>query len=571
MPIKSPIPDVTFSALDVTSFYFGLAQQRDADGSNGAGDVPLVINDATKEQCSFSDIRQTSAAIAKGLLATGLDVEQRQDRNDRCYTGHVGAMLLRADIRLSAIHFGILLAGGTVAAMDPNQAADILGERLRVIGANSVFVAADLLPLLLSALEQADYQVPKSRIFVLDTSDKQPPIDSECVLFEELVAANSDAQYVPPRQMSEDELTHKIALIVYSSGTTGSAKGAMLTHRNIIAAQVMVAGYIAQKATSVSDDGVPRYARETVLTALPPWHLFGLSVQIYQPLATGCYLVVLPELDPHSYIRAIDHYKVTRLCATPGTLHAVVSSSHRSRESGRVTVDAVAEKSFDIGSVEAIVCGGASIPPAREKQYREFFGNPTLAIGYGSTEAGSVIAGCTFRKPAPGAVGVLYANIIAKVLDADGNETDGYGELHISGPQVMAGYVGKDIPSPIADGFLNVGDYVRIGPDGDVFFRGRVSDIIHTSHGPVSTTDIEDVASDFPAVADCGAIGIGPRGHARPLLFVVLDPGSQCSLDQVANWINARLGFHVECHEIDEVPKNHGGKILRKALLERAR
>ncbi|KAJ2844270.1 hypothetical protein J3B02_005017, partial [Coemansia erecta] len=416
MPIRSPFPDVGIPAQDVTAFYFGLAQKREISSKCGsASDVPLIINDATKEQCSFSDIKQLSATVAQGLVATGLDIRYRQSHCDRFFTGHVGAILLRTDIRLSAIHFGILLAGGTVAAMDPDQSPSVLGERLKVINANSVFVAADLLPLLLSALDQAGYHVPKSRIFVLDAFCCDKPVtDNECVLFDDFVAANSDAQYKPPEPMPEEELARKVALIVYSSGTTGSAKGVMLTHRNLVAAQMMVNGYIAQNPISVTKDGIPSYARESILAALPPWHLFGFSVQVYQPLATGCYLVVLPVLDPFSYIQAIERYRIGRLCATPGTLHALVSNSHRSKESGRITVTAVAEQSYDISSVRAIVCGGASIPPARKKQYREFFGNPVFAIGYGATETSSIIAGCTLRKPTPGAVGVLYPNSIAK-------------------------------------------------------------------------------------------------------------------------------------------------------------
>ncbi|KAJ2706162.1 hypothetical protein FB645_001798 [Coemansia sp. IMI 203386] len=565
MPIRSQIPDVRIPAQDVTTFYFGQAQKRESNRNRS--NEPLVMMDTTKEQCTFANIKHMSAAIAKGVLATGLDAAHRQSHNDGFYTGHVGAMLLRADIRLSAIHFGILLAGGTVAAMDPNQDSTILGKRLKVIGASSVFVTSDLLPLLFAAMDQANYHMPKSRIFVLDALDKT--IDAQCVLFEDLVAANSVTEEgcALPEPMSENELVHKVALIVYSSGTTGSAKGVMLTHRNVVAAQIMVNGFIAQKPVSVSDDGVPNYARENVLSALPPWHLYGLSVQIYQPLATGCLLVVIPELDPYTYIQAMENYKISRLCATPGMLHTLVSSSHRCRDSGRITVNAVGKESFDISSLRAIVCGGASIPPARKKQYLEFFGNPVLAIGYGATETSSIIAGCTFQKPAPGAVGVLYPNSMVKVLDNDGNETDGYGELYISGPQVMAGYVGKDIESPIVDGFLRTGDYVRIEPDGNVFFRGRVSDIIHTSDGPVSTTDIENVVSDCPVVMDCGVVGVGPRGQAQPVLFAVLDSRPVTSLNEVKDWIKEHLEFHVECRKVDKVPKNHGGKILRNVLL----
>ncbi|KAJ1887821.1 hypothetical protein LPJ81_006450 [Coemansia sp. IMI 209127] len=139
-------------------------------------------------------------------------------------------------------------------------------------------------------------------------------------------------------------------------------------------------------------------------------------------------------------------------------------------------------------------------------------------VGYGQTESSSIIAGNTWGiQAAPGAVGVLYPNSVAKVIDANGNETDALGELCVSGPHVMKGYVGN-VKSPIVDGFLHTGDYARLSADGHVYIHGRLEDVVHTPQGPIVPADVEAMLADKHAIIDSAVVGVGAKGEAQAVV-----------------------------------------------------
>ncbi|KAJ1891178.1 hypothetical protein LPJ66_007063 [Kickxella alabastrina] len=150
-------------------------------------------------------------------------------------------------------------------------------------------------------------------------------------------------------------------------------------------------------------------------------------------------------------------------------------------------------------------------------------------------------------------------------IDEHGNKTDGYGELYISGPHVMAGYVGKGMRSPFVNGLYHTGDYAQVAANGTVSVRGMLVDVVHTKNGPIALSDIENMASENPAVKDCGAIGVGPRDAAQVLLFVVLAPGIVSPKD-INHWIQTCVEFDIECKEVQEIPKLSNGNILRQLL-----
>ncbi|KAJ1954327.1 hypothetical protein GGI12_005813, partial [Dipsacomyces acuminosporus] len=179
-------------------------------------------------------------------------------------------------------------------------------------------------------------------------------------------------------------------------------------------------------------------------------------------------------------------------------------------------------RSYNIGSVKAIGCGGAFLPPHLLRAYSDFFNGAPIIQGYGQTESSSIIAGSSWAKPVSGAVGILYPNSLAKVIDESGQETSGFGELCIQGPHVMKGYTNKAVKSPIAGGYLHTGDYVKLSPDGHVFLKGRIVDIIHTADGLVMPSDVENHLVEHPDIKDCAVVGTGAKGNAQPVAFVVL-------------------------------------------------
>ncbi|KAI7833213.1 hypothetical protein BX661DRAFT_71308 [Kickxella alabastrina] len=230
-----------------------------------------------------------------------------------------------------------------------------------------------------------------------------------------------------------------------------------------------------------------------------------------------------------------------------------------------VTVASNPERKFNIGSVKAILCGGTSIPPTKLKEYTAYFGGTAVIIAYGSTETTLLITACAGQEVLLGLPGVLYPNSSAMVIDEHGNETDRYEDIYISGPHVMAGYVGKGMRSPFVNGLYHTGDYAQVAANGIVSVRGMLVDVVHTKNGPIALADIENMASGHPAAKDCAAIGVGPRDAAQVLLFVVLAPGI-VSPKGINHWIQTRVEFDIECKEVQGIPKLSNGNILRQFL-----
>ncbi|KAJ1938081.1 hypothetical protein EC988_007700 [Linderina pennispora] len=182
-------------------------------------------------------------------------------------------------------------------------------------------------------------------------------------------------------------------------------------------------------------------------------------------------------------------------------------------------------------------------------------------------ESTSIIAGSSWTTPREGAVGVLYPNSSAMVIGTDGQETGGFGELCVSGPHVMHGYV-NTATSPVASGFLRTGDYARVSTDGHVFLRGRIADIVYTAEGAVVPTDVENALADCSLVRDCAVKGEGPKGSAMPVAYIVPREAaaSDNTLQQISQWAKTHAGVAIECRAVEAIPKSPAGKVLRYLL-----
>ncbi|KAJ1900884.1 hypothetical protein LPJ66_001176 [Kickxella alabastrina] len=391
MAVHSPFPSVAIPIQDIVSFFFGLAQAR-LDKINGE-DYPLLIDGSTGKSYNFVDIKQMSTAIAHGLKHRVFINEQSKHQSPDVDIDGGAMMFSPADIGMSAIHYGTLMAGGTFAPIDTNLDAQSLSNRLECLNASAAFVTAELLPTLLSACNLAGVSINESRIFI--TQGDIPGYTSLAGFIDE-----HKNLCVEPLifLMSEQELARKVALISYSSGTTGNFKGIMLTHCNIVTAYVL----------------------------------------LYHPLISGLRLVQLSEFNPASYLAAIDKFEVDRLYVTLWIIQGLVDGSSRF-EDGTLTISSDPERKFITESVRTIVCAGTSILPTRLKKFMTYFSRATVFNGYGATETSFIVASCKWKEPAPSTPLSLYPDTFATVVDEDGNETNGYGELCILGPRVMVG------------------------------------------------------------------------------------------------------------------------------------
>lgn len=341
---------------------------------------------------------------------------------------------------------------------------------------------------------------------------------------------------------------HATAAILYTSGTTGRPKGAMLSHANLIANADGVAQALALTPA------------DRILVVLPMFHAFAVTVGVLTPLLHGLGIVPVPKFDPGAISAAIGRHGASVFLGVP-SLYGVL-----------LRLDA--EMLAHWRSVRVCVSGGAAMPAALMTAFQHRFGIPVLE-GDGPTECGPVtcvnpVAGV--RKP--GSIGPPIPTVETRILDREGGEVpDGtYGEVCVRGPSVMQGYHNQ--PEATRESFF--GDWFRTGDlgyrdaDGYVYLVDRIKDLIITNGMNVYPRVIEEALYAHPEVAEAAVVGDPDARHGEiPVAHVVLRGGSSATEATLRTWCREHLGRHEVPRRLiirDALPKNAAGKILKREL-----
>lgn len=351
-------------------------------------------------------------------------------------------------------------------------------------------------------------------------------------------------EFTPPARAPED-----LAAVLYTSGTTGRPKGAMLSHRNLVS-----------NTRSVRQALGLRPGEDRLLVVLPLFHAFAATVGMLTPALHGLSLVPVERFDPDLVSRRIADSRATVFLGVPSMYNLIA----------RLPADHDAAW----GSVRLGVAGGAAMPVELLKCFEARFGFP-IVEGDGPTECGPVTCVNPPRGPRkPGSVGLPVPGVEMCIMDVEGRvlEDEALGEICVRGPNVMPGY--WENPQATAEVFF--GDWLRTGDlgyrdrDGYFFMVDRIKDMIIVNGMNVYPRMVEEVLYQHPAVLEAAVVGESHPSHGEIVVAHVV-PREDSGLEGAAlrTWCRARLGPHQVPRKVilrDTLPKNATGKILKRAL-----
>ncbi|WP_371483496.1 AMP-binding protein [Kitasatospora sp. NBC_00315] len=526
MVFRSEYPDVEPVDLPVHSAVLGTAGEHP--------DAIALIDGITGESVSYGRLAASVGRAAAGLAEAGVR------------PGDVLALYSPNTIAYPVAYYGATAAGATVTTVSSLTTAGELATQLRDSGARWIITVSPFLPVARAAAEAlADEGRPIREIIVCDGAAGHRSL------------ADLLASTAPEPAPAIDPATD-VAVLPYSSGTTGLPKGVMLTHRSL--------------ATNLAQtDALYRPAvGERVLAVLPFFHIYGLAALLSQPLRCGSTVVVLPRFDLEQFCRTIQEQRVEALIVAPPIVLALAKHPLVDR--------------YDLSSLKYVLCAAAPLDADLADACARRLGLPRILQGYGMTELSPVthVVAPSDPDPARGSVGRLVPSTELRVTALDDPGTDcgvgESGELLIRGPQVMKGYFAR--PSDTAatvdeDGWLHTGDVGYVDERGYLFVVDRVKELIKYKGYQVAPAELEALLLTHPQIADAAVIGVqGADGVERPKAFVVRAPGSGLTEEQVAEFVAGQVAPYKKIRAVeflDAVPKSASGKILRRELRDRER
>ncbi len=423
-------------------------------------------------------------------------------------------------------YFGILRAGGVAVPLNVMLSEQEVGAILRDSGAAVLLGAGPSGELAARAVRSLECDV---HVIVAPFDDFTEP-----------------AWPFPEVHREEDD----VAVLAYTSGTTGSPKGVMLTHGNL-AANLRQQMAIPDAHVTVDD---------VLLLTLPLFHIFGLNVTLgllVQSAATG---ILLERFDAVDCLHTVEEQRVSVMFGAPPMYVAWASLPNAERH--------------DLSCVRLAISGAAPLPVGVLARFKSFFGID-IYEGYGLTETAPTLTSNRMGDaPRAGSVGLPLPGVELRVVDEDGDDVElgDPGEVVVRGPNVFAGYWNKesDTAAAFVDGWFRTGDVAVRDEEGYLYLVDRKRDLIIVSGFNVFPAEVEEVLLDHPAVLDVAVIGVLHEYSGEAVkAFVVLHPGAEATPEQLLEHVRRRLArfkWPQTIEVVDALPHLPTGKVLRRAL-----
>lgn len=498
----------------------------------------------TGRKYTYGEARDASNYIARSLRDMGL-VE-----------GDVVA-LITPNLPESALAFlGILEAGLVVTTINPYYTIEEIEMQLVQSGARGIVVAREIAP---NALKAARWKMAAVAPFIV-IDDGTGPMMEDVIPFKDLITRGKE---LPPLKFSNLS-ANDVAVLPFSSGTTGLPKGVMLTHNNMVTNMEMMEVTASDMFETTTAD-----YQEVVPMFLPFFHIFGMNGLMLPRLTNGTRIITLPRFVPETFLDILATRKPTFLYLVPPVLLFLSITPQANKK--------------HLEHVKAAFSGAAPLAHPDVERFYEKFGVDRSSFkvyqGYGLTESSPVAffekTGRKYSSIGKNICG-CEARLVDPITKVDVCEVGQTGELWIRGPHIMKGYydnVDATRETIDEDGWLKTGDIAYFDEDLDFFITDRLKELIKVKGFQVAPAELEALLRTHPSVREAAVIGIPhPRLGEAPKAFVSLEKGKTATEEDIQNFVKGKVSEYKEINGgvsfIDEIPKNATGKILRTKLKE---
>lgn len=485
------------------------------------GDAVAIVSRG--KETTYQQLRDQVAAYRGGLTALGLGPGDR-----------IG-IACGNNWYFAVTYLAALGAGLVAVPLNPSAPAPELEAELATIGARAIVVGP--------AGKSAVAALHRDKLPELEHVIASPGVDLDGALDLDEVM---NAEPTPIVERDDEDL----AVLMFTSGTAGAPRAAMLTHGNLRANLEQIQGHEGRKQEST----------DVSFGVLPLFHIFGLNVMLGLTLFTGAKVVLIERFDPQSGIEAIEKHGVTIISGAPPMWAAWAN------------LPGVSPTAF---ATVRVAASGAAKLPIEVAQLIEDRYDLHLTEGYGLTEASPVVTTAGGTHAPFGSIGTPVPGLDIRLVDPDGEDVlvGDSGEIWVRGPNVFKGYWGDPDATEATitpDGFLRTGDIAVVDDSGYLFLVDRAKDLIIVSGFNVYPAEVEDVLIGHPAIEAVAVVGVPhPYTGEAVKAFVVVEPGMSAEEDDIVAWCADHLARY-KCPDkvmfVDELPKGAGGKVLKRAL-----
>jgi long-chain acyl-CoA synthetase len=503
------------------------------------------------EKISYGQLDALANRFAHAL--TGLGVK----KGDRV------ALMLPNIPQMVIAYYGTLRTGAIAVATNPLYHAHELEVQLKDSGAETLVAVDMFYPVISPVLSKTRVK----RLILCGIKDYLPfPLNLLYPIKAKIEKQWVSVKRVPPiydflslldkvrtTPVNVDVSPDDIAILQYTGGTTGTPKGAMLTHRNLVANTVHNRVWLTRG----------KEGEERILAVIPFFHVYGMTTAMNLGVLMGAELILLPKFHTREVLEFINKYRPTIF---PGiqAMYLAIGSYPKIQK-------------YDLTSIKAAICGAGPLMHEVQERFEQLT-KARIVEGYGLSEA-SPVTHCNpvFGTRKPGSIGLPFPDMEARIVDIETGEKEmpvgETGELVVKGPQVMKGYWNKpdETAHALRGGWLHTGDIAKMDNDGFFYIVDRIKDMIKTVGENVYPREIEEVLFMHPKVKDAVVVGIPHEEFLGEKIkaFIVLKEGETATAEEIIQFCREQLSKFKVPKEVefrDQLPKTLVGKVLRRIL-----